>query len=124
MEHESLFSRRVRDSGMPGHGLRRIGEPGMILFGGGLPDPLTHPTADLARLLREVLADPGERGALGYGYEQGDGELRAVVAARHGAGLSAENVVLTNGSAGGIGLLAAALVDPGDTVVAEAATYP
>jgi DNA-binding transcriptional MocR family regulator len=46
------------------------------------------------------------------------------VAERHGGTLTAENVVLTNGSAGGIGLVAAALLDPGDTVVAEAATYP
>jgi 2-aminoadipate transaminase len=46
------------------------------------------------------------------------------VAERHGGGLAADNVVLTNGSAGGIGLVATALVDPGDTVVAEAATYP
>jgi 2-aminoadipate transaminase len=124
MEHETLFSRRLRDSAMPGHGLRRIGEPGMILFGGGLPDPLTHPVADLWRLLAEVLADPGERGALGYGHEQGDAGLRWLIAGRHGAGLSAENVVLCNGSAGGLGLVATALVDPGDTVVAEAATYP
>jgi 2-aminoadipate transaminase len=124
MQREALFSRRVRDSVMPGHGLRRIGEPGMILFGGGLPDPLTHPAEDLGRLLQAVLADPGERGALGYGYEQGDAGLRALVAARHGAGLSAEDVVLTNGSAGGIGLVATALIDPGDTVIAEAATYP
>jgi 2-aminoadipate transaminase len=70
------------------------------------------------------LPNPAERGVLGYGYEQGDAGLRALVAARHGAGLAAENVVLTNGSAGGIGLVATALIDPGDTVVTEAATYP
>jgi 2-aminoadipate transaminase len=124
MQRDTLFSRRVRDSAMPGHGLRRIGEPGMILFGGGLPDPLTHPAEDLGQLLQAVLADPSERAALGYGYEQGDAGLRALVAARHGAGLSTQNVVLTNGSAGGIGLIATALIDPGDTVIAEAATYP
>lgn len=124
MERNTPFSRRVRDSAMPDHGLRRVGEPGMILFGGGLPDPLNHPRADLARLLQDILADDGERGVLGYGYELGDAGLRALVAERHGAGLAAENVVLTNGSAGGIGLVATALIDPGDTVIAEAATYP
>ena len=72
MDYDDLFSRRVRDSAMPDHGLRRVGEPGMILFGGGLPDPATHPTGELARLLQEVLADERERGVLGYGYEQGD----------------------------------------------------
>lgn len=124
MTDSGLFSRRVSDSAMPDHGLRRIGEPGMILFGGGLPDPLTHPAAELSGLLREILADERERGVLGYGYEQGDAGLRALIAERHGAGLNADNVVLTNGSAGGIGLLATALLDPGDTVVVEEATYP
>jgi 2-aminoadipate transaminase len=124
MDVGALLSRRVRDSAMPSHGLRRIGEPGVILFGGGLPDPVTHPVAELGQLLQDVLADPSERWALGYGYEQGDAGLRAIVAERHGAGLSAENVVLTNGSAGGLGLLATALIDPGDMVLAEAATYP
>jgi 2-aminoadipate transaminase len=126
METEGLFSRRVRDSAMPDHGLRRVGAPDMILFGGGLPDPLTHPTGDLARLLQSAL-DGSDRGVLGYGYEQGDAGLRALVAERHagdGASLTADNVILTNGSAGGIGLVATALIDPGDTVVAEAATYP
>jgi 2-aminoadipate transaminase len=124
MDKQAPFSRRVRDSAMPDHGLRRVGEPGMILFGGGLPDPLTHPAAELARLLQAVLTDRDERGALGYGYEQGDAGLRALVAERHGAGLDAGNVILTNGSAGGIGLVATTLVDPGDAVVVEAASYP
>jgi DNA-binding transcriptional MocR family regulator len=124
MDSAALFARRVRDSAMPDHGLRRIGQPGMIQFGGGLPDPLTHPSRDLSQLLQDVLADPAERWALGYGYEQGDAGLCAIVAERHGAGLGAENVVVTNGSAGGIGLVATALLDPGDVVLTEAATYP
>ncbi len=126
MDISSLLSQRVAASGMPGHGLRHIGAPGMIRFGGGLPDPALHPAAELGQILNEILTG-NEDSALGYGYEQGDLRLRELVAERHageGATVSAEGIVLTNGSAGAIGLVATAMIDPGDVVVAEAATYP
>ncbi|MCB2074130.1 MAG: PLP-dependent aminotransferase family protein [Novosphingobium sp.] len=126
MDFDSFFSRRLRGSAMPDHGLRRIGSPDMIQFGGGLPDPALHPAAELRRLFDQILA-ANEGGILGYGYEQGDAVLRELIAYRHrkeGGSAGADGVVLTNGSAGGIGLVAAALVDPGDVVIAEAATYP
>ena len=44
--------------------------------------------------------------------------------AAEGATVPAEGVVVTSGSAGGLGLAAMALIDPGDVVIAEAATYP
>lgn len=126
MDLENFFSQRLRGSAMPDHGLRRIGSPDMIMFGGGLPDPALHPAAELRKLFDQILA-ANEGGVLGYGYEQGDAGLREIIANRHreqGGSPSANGIVLTNGSAGGIGLVAATLIDPGDVVIAEAATYP
>jgi DNA-binding transcriptional MocR family regulator len=102
------------------HGLRRIGSADMIVFGGGLPDPAVHPAGEIARLLADVVRSEGH--VLGYGYEAGDMRLREIVAADNG--IAPEQVMLTNGSAGGIALAATALIEPGDAVVVEAATYP
>jgi DNA-binding transcriptional MocR family regulator len=94
----------------------------VIFFGGGLPDPRTHPKQALATLLADVAAE----GVLSYAYERGDVHLREAVAARlgrEGAALGTDNIVLTNGCAGAIGLTAAALIEPGDIIIAEETTY-
>ena len=126
MNLDNLLSHRIAASAMPGHGLRGGGVADVIQFGGGLPDPALLPAAELERLFGEVLSG-NEPGVLGYGMEQGDAGLRALIALRHrgeGADVAPEGVVVTSGSAGGLGLAAMALLDPGDVVVAEAATYP
>lgn len=126
MDISEFASSRIAAAQMPGHGLRGMGVPGMIQFGGGLPDPALNPVTDLERLFGEVLGG-NEPGVLGYGHDQGDSRLREAIAERHcaeGAQVAAEGVAVTSGSAGGLGLVAAALLDPGDVVVAEAATYP
>lgn len=126
MEMEGMLSRRVGAVGMTGHGLRGIGKPGFVHFGGGLPDPGLHPAAELDRILHEILAG-NEGSELSYGLDQGDVRLRTLIAERHaveGCTVEHDAVVVTNGSAGAIGLVATALIDPGDVVVVEAATYP
>ncbi|MEO5843018.1 MAG: PLP-dependent aminotransferase family protein [Acidimicrobiales bacterium] len=99
----------------------------MIFFGGGLPDPVTHPTAAMTRLLTELLAAPQEQ-LLGYCHGAGDDDLRRAIArhfsAREGRDISSDQIVVTNGSSGALSLLAVALIDPGDVVLCEALTYP
>lgn len=122
---EAVSSARVRERAaapLP----RRSAPEGFVSLVGGPPDPAIHPAAALAALAGELLGG-NEPQVLGYGYEPGDERLRAAVAhraARDGAKLGPDQVVLTNGSAGAIGLAALALVQPGDTVVAETLTYP
>jgi 2-aminoadipate transaminase len=125
MAMSTPFSRRVGASDVRPLGLRTGGAPDAIFFGGGLPDPKTHPTRELSHLLAEISAgaDPA---VLSYAYERGDPALREAIAARlqqEGGALTADDIVLTNGSAGAIGLTAAALIDPGDVVVVEETTY-
>ena len=98
--------------------------PDVIGFLGGLPDPAVRP--DLRPLLNAVIAEEPE--ALSYGGPWGSESLRALVAerlaSRAGTPLHAQNVVMTNGCAGALGLVSAALLAPDDVVLVEELTYP
>jgi len=95
-----------------------------IFFGGGLPDPSLRP--DLAGLVADVLRE--EPQAYSYGGLWGDEHLRELLAARLGARagtpLDGGNVVITQGSAGALELVAANLIEPGTVVAVEVLTYP
>ncbi len=97
-----------------------------IMMTGGIPDPDTLPRHELLEAMRKVLHhSPAE--ALRYGGTQGYEELRLSLAERYAAAdgipQGPENFVLTNGSAGGIDLISATFINPGDIVVAESPTF-
>jgi DNA-binding transcriptional MocR family regulator len=98
----------------------------LISFAGGLPDPQTFPIAVLedvsARLLQEDAAT-----ALQYSPTPGLPGLCEAFADRlehtEGRRPAPEELMVTSGNIDAIGLLAKALVDPGDVVAVEAPTY-
>ncbi|MFF1479306.1 PLP-dependent aminotransferase family protein [Streptomyces sp. NPDC058301] len=99
--------------------------PEVISFAGGLPAPELFDVAGLREAFDAVLADRG-RTALQYSTTEGDPGLRAATAARLAArGLPTEagQLLITTGSQQGLTLLAAALVEPGDTVLVEDPCY-
>lgn len=104
----------------------RYPRSGSILMGAGCPDPSIHPVEALDSCMREALASR-ERTVLGYAYDWGDIRLRQALTERHaardGARITPEQVVLTNGSSGAFALVAQALVAPGDVVLVEPETY-
>jgi DNA-binding transcriptional MocR family regulator len=106
--------------------LRVTQRPAMISFAGGLPAPDTFPVEELTGLAREVLQSDGAR-ALQYSTTEGHPALREHIARRmrerHGAAVSADDIVVTAGSQQGLDLVAKALIDPGDEVLCEAPTY-
>ena len=120
----SVLSRRIEDAaGL----LAPRGSPpsDVIFFGGGMPDRASYPKQALAGLLGLAASEDDGTG-LNYGYERGDPHLRDLIAARlrrQGGEITADHIVLTNGSAGAIGLACAALLDAGDVVIVEEATY-
>lgn len=125
MSEAALSSARVSGGASSPMTPRGLGDPDTIFFGGGLPDPATYPAEAMARILDATTRDIGS-GALNYVYELGDIRLREAIAERArraGATIEADQVILTNGCAGAIELVAKALVDPGDIVVVEDATY-
>src|SRR6185437_1121092 len=86
-----------------------------VMMTGGIPDPASLPKQELLAALAKVLDDvPSE--ALRYGGTQGFEVLREALAQRSAENdrieQGPENIVLTNGSAGGIDLLCSAFINP------------
>lgn len=99
----------------------------MIFFNSGQPAADLYPRDLLCAVIDELLADDPQ--ILAYPGSQGDEELREALAERQnrldvGAGIRAEQIVVTNGGTGGADLLAQLFVDPGDAVLSETPTFP
>jgi 2-aminoadipate transaminase len=100
--------------------------PSSIVFGGGVPDPDLYPRELLSRQIDNLLATA----TFDLGYARGRGQpslchaIASRLSMRSGTAVSASDVTVTNGSSGAIELAAAALLDPGDTVITETYTYP
>ena len=62
--------------------------------------------------------------ASGYGPPAGLPELRGILAARSGGGAAADNVVVTHGAKGGLLVVLATVIEPGDEVVHALPCYP
>lgn len=103
--------------------LELTARPDVLSLAPGLPDAAALPAASIAALLPDLLGRRGPYGptALQYGPTEGDPDLRALLAARHG--VTPDRVLVTAGSQQALDLLAHTLADPGDTVVVEAPTY-
>ena len=86
----------------------------------GVPAPECIPVEELAECARAALRDDGAS-ILSYGSPGGYAPLRRQLAEQHG--VSAERVVLTNGSLQGFALLAQVLAGDGERVLVEAPTY-
>lgn len=97
----------------------------MISFAGGLPAPELFDAAGLRAAYDRVFAERAGQ-ALQYSTTEGDGDLRAAVAARlteQGLATGADDLVITTGSQQGLALLATALLEPGDVVLVEDPSY-
>ena len=97
-----------------------------ISLGGGIPDAETQPRQELLAAAGRVLDEPGDA-ALVYGGPQGYEPLREEVgkffASRHPSKPGADWFLMTNGAAGAIEAVCAAVLDPGDVVLSEAPTF-
>ncbi|GIT90666.1 GntR family transcriptional regulator [Jannaschia pagri] len=101
--------------------------PGVISFGGGIPDPALFPVQEMSQALTDVLADPvtGPQ-ALQYSVSEGDPALRAWIAAYltdSGAPCTADNILVTTGAQQALDFLGRLLIDRGDTVLTQWPTY-
>ncbi|MFI8106630.1 PLP-dependent aminotransferase family protein [Streptomyces sp. NPDC086023] len=99
--------------------------PGVISFAGGLPAPELFDAEGLRAAYDAAFTDCAAR-ALQYSTTEGAPELRTAVAARAtGRGLptSPDDILITTGSQQALTLIAATLLEPGDTVLVENPTY-
>ena len=125
--HE-LFAARTR--GDAGDGIAVIlgflGNPELISFAGGFPDPATFPAERAAAILQE-LASAGDASAFQYAPTQGLAGTRDAIATRieslQGVRPADGEVLVTSGGMDALGLVAKSFLETGDTVVVEGPTY-
>jgi 2-aminoadipate transaminase len=126
--YEALFAQRTR--GMRSSAMRDMmsltERPEVISLAGGLPETKTFPPELYAKLMSKVAAESTAR-ALQYGPTEGMActvECIVEVMAAEGTSVDPDEVLVTTGGQQVIDLMCKAMIDPGDTIVAEAPTYP
>ena len=101
-------------------------DPQVISFAGGLPNPRYFPNRQIAQAAAEVLGKPGDCG-LQYATTEGYPPLREYIARQYrekmGLDVSADEILITNGSQQGLDLVGKVFVDKGDVVVVEQPAY-
>jgi 2-aminoadipate transaminase len=95
-------------------------------FAGGMPDPESFPFDGLRAATDSMLREVG-RDAMTYGAMFGYDGLRELVCEKNrifeGFEISADNLLITNGSSHALALAADVLVNPGDPILVEAPTF-
>jgi 2-aminoadipate transaminase len=126
--YEALFAQRTH--GMRSSAMRDMmsltERPEVISLAGGLPETRTFPPELYAKLMSRVAAESTAR-ALQYGPTEGMActvECIVEVMAAEGTPVDPDEVLVTTGGQQVIDLMCKAMIDPGDTIVAEAPTYP
>ena len=102
-----------------------IKDPSVISFAGGMPSPETFPNEDVAEIAARLIRERKQI-VLQYGPTLGLLRLRegvAAICAGRGISCSADDILLTTGSQQALDLIAHAIVDPGDVVLAELPSY-
>lgn len=105
--------------------LKMTRKPGVISFGGGLPDASLFPIRDIKKITAEVLEEKGYL-ALQYGPTQGEAEfIDALVGhqADFGESVSPGQICVTSSSQQGIDLLTLIFLDESSPVVMELPSY-
>jgi 2-aminoadipate transaminase len=121
---QALLAERTRTGG--GDGITAIlgllGNPDLISFAGGFPDPLTFPAERVAELARSL-----DSSAFQYAPTQGLAGTRDAVSGRleslQGRRPEDDELMITSGGIEGLELVSKSFLDRGDDVVIEAPTY-
>jgi 2-aminoadipate transaminase len=99
--------------------------PDVISFAGGLPNPKFFPVQEISTATQKMLHADGQA-ALQYSTTEGYPPLRQFIAKRYkkfGVDVSAEQILITNGSQQGLDLIGKLFIDPDDPVVIERPGY-
>lgn len=106
---------------------RLMGQPDIISFGGGIPDPALFPHEIIAAASERILRDPQQaRRALQYSASDGYPPLKEWLVgymAAQGVACGPENILIVTGSQQGLDLIGRLFLSPGDGVLVEMPTY-
>jgi 2-aminoadipate transaminase len=106
--------------------LRNADRPDIISFAGAFPSPKAFPVDIIKEITIDAL-DKNAANVLQYGSTEGYPPLREVIAeysSSKGLNTQKENVIVVSGAQQGLELVAKTFLDPGDTVILGAPTYP
>lgn len=119
--YESLFSKSA-----PPRRARGVGRRGKYDFAVAYPDPASLPLDELVDSVKQALAEEGGDLAI-YAHPQGYPPLRDYVARKlardRDIHVSADDIILGDGSSQPIYMVIELLVDPGDVLLAEEFVY-
>ncbi len=105
--------------------LKAAVDPSIISFAGGLPNPRFFPVRELEEAARSVISHDGDA-ALQYATTEGYPPLREKIAERYaarGTKVSADEILVLNGSQQGLDLAAKIFIDAGDDILVESPSY-
>lgn len=128
---ETLWEQRyaLRTQNMKGSTIRELlkltQSPDVISFAGGLPAPEIFPIEEFTEASTRVLIEHGHE-ALQYGTTDGYLPLREMIARhtnKYGINVTAENIMITNGSQQALDLIGKIFINPGDRILVENPTY-
>ena len=125
---QTLFARRMSNvhKSFIREIMKVIGDPEVISFAGGLPNPDFFPVQAVARAAQQVLQQSG-RDALQYSTTEGYQPLREYIASRYrqkwGWEVDPAQILITNGSQQGIDLVGKVFLNQGDGVLLERPGY-
>jgi 2-aminoadipate transaminase len=101
-------------------------DPEIISFAGGLPNPQSFPIDDITSIINKVMKHDGKT-ALQYGTTNGLDSLRETLADRaYKDGIqdiTADNIIITNGSQQALDAVGKIFLNPGDTALVGLPTY-
>ena len=100
--------------------------PGMISFGGGLPNPSAFPVEIIHQSIDNIF-EGDIKNALQYGSTEGYVPLRGVLAERmkkkNNINCTLHDIIMTTGAQQALFLSALCFLDPGDTYLSSVPTY-
>ena len=106
--------------------LKVTGEPDVISFAGGLPNPISFPTEKLREAINRSIDEHGSK-LFQYSTTQGYLPLREFIAAKykktHGLDVHPDEVFITTGSQQALELIGKVLINKGDGIIMEAPGY-
>ena len=105
--------------------LKAGANPDLISFAGGLPNADVFPVEAIKQAAIKVLDTDGPA-ALQYNITEGYRPLREYIAKRYYSkhpDVSADNIIITNGSSQGIDMIARLILNPGDGLIMERPGY-
>ena len=119
----------LRTISMKGSAIRELLKvtqmPDVISFAGGMPAPEIFPVEEFKEACIRVLDEHGSE-ALQYGTTDGYLPLREMISRhtnQYGIKVTADNIMITNGSQQALDLLGKIFINPGDRVLVESPTY-